>query len=88
MILPGRATETVYRRPPDATGAALGFEVSVFSTPLPSARFLWLLACIIPFLYLCRFSHLFVEEHKFLISALQGSARCPNPDEDALSVPR
>jgi hypothetical protein len=31
MMLPGKATETVYRRPPDAVGAALGLEVFNFS---------------------------------------------------------
>lgn len=33
MILPGNATETVYLRPPDAIGAAVGLEVSIFASP-------------------------------------------------------
>ena len=32
-MLPGNASETVYRRPPGAVGAAEGFEVSKEMTP-------------------------------------------------------
>lgn len=39
MILPGKASETVYLRPPAATGAALGFEVSILDLPLTSECF-------------------------------------------------
>jgi hypothetical protein len=33
IMLPGNASETVYRRPPEAVGAAEGFEVSKDMTP-------------------------------------------------------
>jgi hypothetical protein len=39
MILPGNASERVYLRPPAATGAALGFEVSSLDLPLISECF-------------------------------------------------
>jgi predicted peroxiredoxin len=38
-MLPGNATETVYLRPPEATGAALGLDVSIFVSPLSAACF-------------------------------------------------
>jgi hypothetical protein len=39
IILPGNATEKVYLRPPDATGTALGFDVSSLGSPLIAAYF-------------------------------------------------